>query len=57
MQMWWYDVGRIARWSTSRALLECLRRIALVAAMVDKFVENTQNTNKTQILASKYGTF
>jgi len=36
---------------------ECLRRIAPVAAMVNKFVEKTQNTNKTQLLASNYGTF
>ena len=35
---------------------ECLRRIALVAATADKIVENTQNTNKTQLLASNYGT-
>jgi len=26
---------------------ECLRRIAPAATMVDEFVENTQNTNKT----------
>jgi hypothetical protein len=38
-------------------LVECLRRIAPVAAMVDEFVETTQNTNKTQFLASNYGTF
>jgi hypothetical protein len=25
---------------------ECLRRIAAAAAMVDEFVETTQNTNK-----------
>ncbi len=25
--------------------------------MVNKFVETTQNTNKTQLLASNYGTF
>jgi hypothetical protein len=31
---------------------ECLCRIALAAAMVDDFEENTQNTNKTQLLAS-----
>jgi hypothetical protein len=31
---------------------ECLRRSALVAVMVNKFVETTQNTNKTQLLAS-----
>jgi hypothetical protein len=36
---------------------KCLRRIAPVAAMVNKFVEPTQNTNKTQLLASNYGTF
>ena len=36
---------------------KCLRRVALVAAMVNKFVETTQNTNNTQLLASKYGTF
>ncbi len=29
----------------------------LVAAMVDEFEWNTQNTNKTQLLASNYGTF
>jgi hypothetical protein len=28
---------------------ECLRRIAPAAAMVDEFVETTQNTNKTQL--------
>ena len=62
-----YDVdeGRIARWSTSRASLEAtgcrhrasLRRIALTAAMVIEFKENTKHTNKTQFLASNYGTF
>jgi hypothetical protein len=36
---------------------KCLRRIAPAAAMVNKFVETTQNTNKTQLLASNYGTF
>jgi len=36
---------------------ECLCRIALAAAMVNEFVETTQNTNKTQLLASNYGTF
>jgi hypothetical protein len=36
---------------------ECLRRIAPVAAIVNEFVETTQNTNKTQLLASNYGTF
>jgi hypothetical protein len=38
-------------------LVECLRRIAPVAAMVDEFERNTQNTNKTQRLASNYDTF
>jgi uncharacterized membrane protein len=28
-----------------------------VAVMVNKFVETTQNTNKTQLVASNYGTF
>jgi hypothetical protein len=36
---------------------ECLRRIAPAAAIVNEFVETTQNTNKTQLLASNYGTF
>jgi hypothetical protein len=36
---------------------KCLRRIALAAAMVNEFVETTQNTTKTQLLASNYGTF
>ena len=35
---------------------ECPRHIAPVAAMVNKFVETTQNINKTQLLASNYGT-
>jgi hypothetical protein len=35
----------------------CCIGIAPTAAMVDEFVENTQNTNKTQLLASNYGTF
>ena len=37
---------------------ECLRFITPAAAMVDKFVETTQNTtNKTQLLPSNYGAF
>jgi len=36
---------------------ECLCRIAPVATMVSEFVENTLNTNKTQLLTSNYGTF
>jgi hypothetical protein len=38
-------------------LVECLRHIAQAATMVDEFEQNTQNTNKTQLLASNYGTF
>jgi len=34
-----------------------MRRIAPAAAMVNKFERNTQNTSKTQLLASNYGTF
>jgi hypothetical protein len=36
---------------------KCLHRIAPVAAMVNELVETTQNTNKTQLLASNYSTF
>jgi len=36
---------------------ECLRRIAPATTMVNKFIETTINTNKTQLLASNYGTF
>jgi hypothetical protein len=36
---------------------KCLRRIAPAAAMVKELESNTQNTNKTQLLASNYGTF
>jgi hypothetical protein len=36
---------------------KCLRCIAPAAAMVNKFVETTQNTNETQLLPSNYGTF
>jgi hypothetical protein len=36
---------------------ECQNCFALTAAMVNQFVETTQNTNKTQLLASNYGTF
>jgi hypothetical protein len=34
---------------------ECMCHIA-AAIMVNKIVENSQNTNKTQLLASNYGT-
>jgi hypothetical protein len=37
--------------------VECSHRIAPAAAMVNEFVETTQNTNKTQLLASNYSTF
>jgi hypothetical protein len=33
-------------------LVECSHHIAAAAAMVNEFVETTQNTNKTQLLAS-----
>jgi hypothetical protein len=36
---------------------KCLRCIALAAAMVNKFVETTQNSNNSQLLAGNYGTF
>ncbi len=36
---------------------KCLRRTAPAAAMVNEFVETTQNTNKSQLLASNYSTF
>ena len=36
---------------------ECLCRIAPAAVIVDKFVKTTLNTNNTQLLPSKYGTF
>ncbi len=36
---------------------ECLCRITPAAVMVDKFELNTQNTNKTKLLASNYSSF
>jgi hypothetical protein len=36
---------------------ECLCRIAPAAARVDRFVETTLNTNKSQRVRSNYGTF
>jgi hypothetical protein len=44
-----------SHWMSS--LGKCLRRIAPAAAMVNEFIETTQNTNKTQLLASNYSTF
>ncbi len=38
-------------------LVKCLHRITPVAPMVDEFEWNTQNTNKTQLLASNYSAF
>ena len=35
----------------------CLRRISPVAVMVKEFESNTQNSKKTQLLTSIYGTF
>ena len=35
-------------------LSKCLRRIAPAAVMVNEFVEITQNTTKTQLVASNY---
>jgi hypothetical protein len=37
--------------------VECSHPIAPAATMVNEFVETTQNTNKTQLLASNYSTF
>ncbi len=37
--------------------VKCLHRITPAASMVKEFKPNTQNTNKTQLLASNYGTF
>ena len=38
-------------------LVECSHCITPAAAMVKEFESNTQNTNKTQLLASNYGKF
>jgi hypothetical protein len=35
---------------------KCLRRIASAAAMVDEYIENTQNANKKLFSASNYNT-
>jgi hypothetical protein len=35
---------------------KCLHCITPAAAMVDEYIENTQNTNKKLFLASDYGT-
>jgi len=66
MAMQRYNAGRIARGEHVQGITgshcmppsgKCLCRIAPAAAMVNEFVETTQNTNKTQFLASNYGTF
>jgi len=66
MAMQRYNAGHITQWSTSRASFEatgCRHRVMCPAsyrpggAMVKKIKWNTQNTNKTQFLASNYGTF
>ena len=36
---------------------KCLHRVASAATMVDEFVETTLNTNRTQLLPSKYCMF
>jgi hypothetical protein len=36
---------------------QCLRRIVPASVMVNEYVETTQNTTKTQLLASNYSTF
>jgi len=66
MQMRWYDVGahhpmeHIQDFIRSHWMLpkgECLRPSAPAAAMVNEFIEATQNSNKTQLLASNYCAF
>jgi hypothetical protein len=66
MAMQQYDAGRIAQWSTSRASLEangCRHRVSARIASPRRLPwstisnKNTQNTNKTQRLASNYSTF
>jgi hypothetical protein len=66
MAMQQHGAGRISRWSTSRASLEatgCRHQASACSVLPrwspwsTKFVETTQNTNKTQLLASNYSTF
>jgi hypothetical protein len=63
MQMRRYDAGEHLPMEHVKGFIQshwmpplgqCLRHITQAAAMVDKFVETTQNTNKTQLLASNY---
>jgi hypothetical protein len=66
MHMRRYDAGSIARWSTSRASLgatECHHRTSACAVLprpppwLMNSLKQHKNTNKTQLLASNYGTF
>ncbi len=67
MRMWWYDMGHIARWSTSRASLEastgCRYQSSACAVSPWRPPWSTnsnkthKNTSKTQLLAGNYGTF
>ncbi len=66
MQMWRYNVGHIAQWSTSRASLEatgCRYWLSACAVLPRQLPwstnlnKTTQNTNKTELLASNYSTF
>jgi hypothetical protein len=57
MQMRRYDAGRITWSHLMPPLVECLRPIAPAAVMVNKIVETTLNTYKTQLLPSNHGTF
>ncbi len=66
MQMWRYNAGHIAQWSTSRASLEatgCRYWLSACAVLPRQptwstnLNKTTQNTNKTELLASNYSTF
>ena len=58
MAMQWYYAGRITRWSTSGASLKatgCRHRSSACAVSPRRLPWS--KTNKTQLLASNYGTF
>ena len=57
MRMRRYEAGRITWSHLMPPLVECLRPIAPAAVMVNKIVETTLNTYKTQLLPSNHGTF
>jgi len=62
MAMQRYNAGRIARWSTSRASLEatgCRHRASVCAVSPRRksWSTNSNETHKTQLLASNYSTF